>query len=297
MSVETASVRGTLGVSRKVRVFGASIKIEHSVFALPFAYLALFLVEDGWPSVGNFLWLTVAMIGARTLAMAANRLIDAEIDARNPRTEGRAVPAGLLRKRDMLVFMGVSFAVFLLAVYQLSDWAQRLWPVAVAPMLLYPYLKRFTPACHLGISCVYFIVPLAVWIAVSNDIAAGAILLGLGAGFWVAGFDVIYAIQDMDFDRREGLHSIPANYGLSAALWTAKALHVATVALIVTAGLYLDVGPLYYIGTAAFFLLLVYEHALVSPRDTSRVNAAFFTMNGMISVVFFLFVAIDVLVR
>lgn len=281
---------------RKASVFGESIKFEHSIFALPFAYLALFLVEDGWPSGSNFAWVTVAMVGARTLAMAANRLIDAEIDARNPRTEGRAVPVGLLRHRDMLLFMAVSLAVFLVSVYQLSPWAQRLWPIAVAAMILYPYLKRFTWLCHLGISSVYLIVPPAVWIAVSNDLATGPILLGLGAGFWVAGFDVIYAIQDLDFDRRHALHSVPARFGLEGALLVAKLLHLATVGLLVAAGFTLDAGAWYYVGTAAFFGLLAYEHALLSPRDTSRVNVAFFNMNGVISVIFFLFVTAEVLV-
>jgi 4-hydroxybenzoate polyprenyltransferase len=282
---------------RKACVFAESIKIEHTVFSFPFAYLTLFLVEDGLPGAANFGWLTLAMASARTLAMAANRLIDAGIDAANPRTAQRAIPAGRLRVRDMTLFMAVSLGLFLLAVYNLSPKAQYLWPIAVAPMILYPYLKRFTWLCHFGISSVYLIVPPAVWIAVANDFNLGSVLLGVGAGLWVAGFDVIYAAQDINHDRKHGLHSIPADFGLSAGLLASRLIHLGAVGLLVAAGPYLGVGWLYYLGTVAFLLLLAHEHRIVSPGDMGRINVAFFNMNGVVSIVFFLFVMADVLLN
>ncbi|MEE9285615.1 MAG: UbiA-like polyprenyltransferase [Dehalococcoidia bacterium] len=283
-------------VWRKAVLFAQSIKIEHSIFALPFAYLTLFLVADGLPSGANFGWITLAMIGARTVGMASNRIIDAEIDARNPRTADRHLPTGLLRHREMFLFTAVAAALFLGAVYQLSSWAQYLWPAALAAVVFYPYLKRFTWACHLGLGMVYFLVPTGVWIAVTNDLTIGAVLLGIGAGFWVAGFDTIYGVLDIDFDRREGIHSIPARFGIVRGLLAAKAFHLTTVAFITAAGPVLHVGFLYYMGTAAFLGLILYEHRLVSAQDMSRASVAFFNLNGIIGVVFFLFVMADVLV-
>ncbi|MBM4405200.1 MAG: 4-hydroxybenzoate octaprenyltransferase [Chloroflexi bacterium] len=280
----------------KLAIFARSIKFEHSIFALPFAYAALFLVEDGWPLASHFLWITLAMVSARTIAMAANRLIDAQIDARNPRTAGRALPAGLLARRDMLLFMGLSLALFLLAVYNLSQWAQRLWPAALTPMILYPYLKRFTWLCHFGIGLVYLVVPTGVWLAVADELTAGSILLAAGAALWVSGFDVIYALQDLAFDRKEGLHSIPARFGKVWALAIARGVHLLTIAFVVAAGPLLDAGAFYYTGVVAFIALILYEHWLMRSGDESKIGMAFFNMNGIIAVVFFLFVMADVLV-
>lgn len=282
---------------RKGKTFAESIKIEHTVFALPFAYLSLFLVSDGVPGASNFLWLTLAMAGARTIAMAANRVVDARIDARNPRTAKRAIPAGLLKQWEMLAFIAIALGLFLLAVYNLSDRSQQLWPLALAPMLLYPYLKRYTWLCHFGISAVYVIVPPAVWIAVSGEFTAGSVLLGVGAGLWVGGFDIIYAVQDVAFDREHGLHSIPARFGVRGALVASRLVHLGAASCIIAAGVVLGAGALYYVGAAAFLALLAYEHRLVSPGDTSRIPVAFFNMNGMISVLFGICVIGDVLVR
>ncbi len=281
---------------RKALLLVREVRVEQTLFTLPFAYLTLFLVEQGVPSGAHFAWITLAMLGARAVGMAANRLIDAAMDARNQRTALRAIPAGLLRKWEVALFIALAAGLFLGAVYQLSPWAQRLWPVALALLLLYPYAKRFTWLCHLALALVYVTVPNAVWIAVDNELSLGSILLGLGAGFWVAGFDTIYATQDIDFDRQHRVHSIPARFGVAGALRAAKLFHAATVALAASAGAALDAGALYYTGVAAFFALLVYEHRLVSPRDLSRVNVAFFNMNGVISVVFCCFVVADVLV-
>ncbi len=293
--VAAPSPSASLG--RRASLLIREVRVEQTLFALPFAYLTLFLAEDGTPSGSHFAWITLAMLGARSLGMAANRLIDAAADARNVRTAARAIPAGLLRRRDVLVFMALAAGLFLGAVYQLSPWAQRLWPAALALVVLYPYIKRYTWACHLALAMVYVMVPNGVWIAVANELSLGSVLLGLGAGFWAAGFDTIYATQDIDFDRREGVHSIPARFGLARGLAAAKLFHVATVGLLAGAGPALDAGALYYGGVAAFFALLVYEHRLVSPADTSRASVAFFNMNGIISVVFCCFVVADVLTR
>ena len=282
---------------QKAVSFSQSIKVEQTVFTLPFAYLTLFLAEGGLPNGATFGWITLAMAGARTFGMAANRLIDAEVDARNPRTSGRPMPTGLLSRADMLLFMAASMALFLVAVYRLSDWAGYVWPVVIVAMTFYPYLKRFTWACHFGLAFIYGMVPTGVWVAATNELPWGPVLLGFGAGAWAAGFDVIYGTQDIEFDRRNNVHSIPSRFGLARALQAARSFHLLTVAFITAAGVVLDVGPLYYLGVAALMLLILYEHRLVSPRDLSRVNVAFFNMNGIISVVFFLFVMADVLVR
>jgi len=284
------------GIWHKATLFAESIRIEQIVFAFPFACLTLFLVEDGVPGWRNALWIALAMTGARSAGMAANRLIDAEIDGRNPRTAGRAIPKGFLDRREMLVFTIASSAIFIVATFQMSTWVAYMWPVALVALTFYPYLKRFTWACHFGLSVVYGMVPIGVWLAVTNELTWGPVLMGVGAGAWVAGFDVIYGTQDIDFDRTSGVHSIPARFGLTRALQAAKGFHLCTVAALLGASIYLDVGAWYYIGVAAFFLLVVYEHRLVSPRDLSRVNLAFFNMNGIISIVFSLFVVADVLV-
>jgi len=275
------------------REFFQTIKFEHTVFALPFAYMTLFLASGGWPSAGDFLWVTLAMVTGRTFGMAANRLIDARIDARNPRTEGRAIPAGRLSGAATVGFMALALALFLVAVYNLAPMCRKLWPIVIVGMVVYPYAKRFTWLCHLFLGLVYVMIPTAVWIAVDNNLPLAAVVLGVAAGFWVAGFDIIYASQDVDVDRREGLHSMPADLGVRAALWVARAFHAGFVAALAYAGALLGAGGFYYAGLAAAVFVLVYEHRLVSPSDLSRVNAAFFTANGLISVVLFVLVAVD----
>ncbi len=280
----------------RVRLFLDTIRFEHSVFALPFALLSAFLVADGAPGWGPLLWLAVAMVGARTLGMAANRVIDAEIDARNPRTAGRALPAGLIAVRDVWLYMAVALGVFGLAVSQLEPLAWYLSPVVVAALVLYPYAKRFTWLSHMALGGVYLIIPPAAWIAVSGELTPGIAVMGVGAAFWVAGFDVIYATADIEVDRAQGLHSIPARFGLGPALWTARLMHAVTVAALLAAGALIGVSALYYAGVAAVAALLAYEHSLVSPGDLSRLGAAFFTMNGVIAVVFAAFVIAGTLV-
>jgi 4-hydroxybenzoate polyprenyltransferase len=285
----------TSAVVRYPRLFLSLVKFEHTIFALPFAYIGAFLAVDGVPGGGDLLWITVAMVGARSLAMALNRLIDAGIDARNPRTAGRELPSGALRPWHVVLFSAASLAVFLVAVYQLAPIVRWLWPIPVVAFVVYPYLKRTTWLSHVWLGAVDGLAPVGAWAAITNDMPLEAWLLGAAVAVWVAGFDVLYALFDLDHDREHGLHSIPARFGVGTAFAVARACHVATVAFLAAAGLALAVGAFYWVGVAVVAGLLVYEHSIVSPRDTRRLDAAFFTMNGVISVSFFAFVLADVL--
>jgi 4-hydroxybenzoate polyprenyltransferase len=277
------------------RLFFSLVKFEHTVFALPFAYIGALLAVDGVPGGGDLLWITVAMVGARSLAMALNRLIDVGIDARNPRTAGRELPRGALRPWQVVLFSLFSLVVFLVAVFQLAPIVHWLWPIPVAGFVVYPYLKRVTWLSHAWLGAVDGLAPLGAWAAVTNELPWQAWALGAAVAVWVAGFDVLYGIFDVDFDRAHRLHSIPARFGVPAAFLVARACHVATVAFLVVAGLGLDVGLLYWLGVGAVAALLAYEHSLVSPSDTSRLDTAFFTMNGVMSATFLAFVLGDVL--
>ena len=275
--------------------FARLVKIEHTLFALPFAYVGALLAVDGVPSGHDLLWITIAMVGARSLAMGLNRLIDAELDARNPRTAGRELPAGLLTRAQVLVFCCASLALFLLAALQLSHIVRWLWPIPVAGFVIYPYLKRYTWLCHLWLGAVDGLAPMGGWVAITGKLPLEAWELGGAVAFWVAGFDLFYSLFDLDVDRREGLHSVATRFGVNGVFWGARAMHALTVVLLALVGAGLEVGALYWLGVAVVAALLAVEHALVSPHDLRRLNAAFFTMNGVISVVFFLFVLADVL--
>jgi 4-hydroxybenzoate polyprenyltransferase len=276
--------------------FASLVKIEHTLFALPFAYVGALLAVDGAPSAHDLLWVTVAMIGARSLAMALNRLIDAEIDARNPRTANRELPAGVLSRAAVVGFCALSLAVFLVAVWQLDPLVRWLWPVPVAGFVVYPYLKRFTWLTHLWLGAVDGLAPIGAWAAITGELPWEAWLLGAAVAAWIAGFDCFYALFDREIDEREGLHSVATRFGVGGAFTGARVLHVVTVVCLVLAGLGLAVGLWYWLGVAAVAVLLAYEHSLVRPGDLRRLDAAFFTVNGVISVLFFAFVLLDVLV-
>jgi 4-hydroxybenzoate polyprenyltransferase len=277
------------------RRFAALVKIEHTVFALPFAYVGAFLAVDGMPTAHDLLWVTVAMVGARSLAMGLNRLIDAGIDARNPRTATRELPAGRLTGRQVALFCLASLAVFLLAVFQLDPLVRWLWPIPVVGFVVYPYLKRFTWLSHLWLGAVDGLAPVGAWVAIRGELPLEAWLLGGGVACWVAGFDLFYALLDLEVDRRDGLHSVATRFGERGAFWGARLLHVLTVALLVGAGLWLEVGVLYWLGVLSVAALLAYEHSLVRPGDVRRLDTAFFTMNGAISLAFCAFVLADAL--
>lgn len=273
------------------------IKWEHSVFALPFALCGALLAARGLPSARQLFWIVVCMISARSAAMAFNRLADAQIDAANPRTRMRALPAGLLSGKFVGLFVVISCTIFVAGATMLNRLTFLLSPVALAVLLLYSYTKRFTRWSHLVLGFALGIAPAAAWIAVRGSLDPKILLLTLAVTFWVGGFDVLYACQDYEFDCQSGLFSLPRSFGIPGALLIARAMHVVMLLLLVALLLVFGLGKLALAGVVAVGLLLLYEHSLVSPSDLSRMNAAFFTMNGVIAVVFLLFVAADVLTR
>ncbi len=280
---------------RIARLYYRLVKFEHTIFALPFAYVGAFLAVGGVPSAHDLLWITVAMVGARSLAMALNRLIDARIDAANPRTATRELPSGALTKAAVVAFCVVSLAVYALAVSQLDPLVRWLSPIPVVAFVVYPYLKRFTWLCHLWLGAVDGLAPVGAWAAIKGTLPWQAWALGAAVAAWVSGFDLFYALFDIDIDREQGLHSWVTRFGERGAFAGARVLHLATIVLLAAAGIGLDVGVLYWLGVVIVASLLLYEHTLVRPGDLRRLDAAFFTMNGVISVAFFAFVLADVL--
>jgi 4-hydroxybenzoate polyprenyltransferase len=284
-------------ILRNVRTTLEMIKWEHSVFALPFALCGAMLAAGGLPTMRQLAWITVAMVAARSAAMAFNRLADAAVDAANPRTASRALPAGVLSRQFVGGFVLVSSAVLVFAAAQLNRVALLLSPVALGVLLLYSYTKRFTRWSHLILGFALGMAPAAAWIAIRGALDPRILILTAAVAFWVGGFDVLYACQDYDFDCQAGLHSIPRFVGVPRALWVARGFHLLMLLLLVALLFAFKLGALAMAGIIAVALLLAYEHSLVSARDLSRLNAAFFTMNGVISVLFFFFVAADLLVR
>ena len=293
---DTAPADMTVATVPLPRRLASLVRIEHTVFALPFAYVGAFLAVDGWPGLANVAWVTVAMVGARTLAMSVNRLIDAELDARNPRTANRELPSGALSRGQVVGLSVASLAVFLLAVSQLEPIVRWLWPIPVAMFVIYPYLKRVTWLCHLWLGACLGLAPVGAWLAVSGTAPWEAWALAAAVALWVAGFDLFYSLFDLDHDRAEGLHSWAVRFGEHGVFTGARVFHAGTVVLLAAAGAGLGVSFFYWLGVVATAALLVYEHAIVRPGDLRRLDAAFFTLNGVISLVFFGFVALDVLV-
>jgi 4-hydroxybenzoate polyprenyltransferase len=278
------------------RRLASLVRIEHTVFALPFAYVGAFLSVDAWPGLANMVWITVAMAGARTLAMSLNRLVDVEVDARNPRTAMRELPSGVLTRGQVLGLCLLALAVFLVAVFQLDPVVRWLWPVPVAMFVVYPYLKRVTWLCHVWLGACLGLAPVGAWLAMTGTAPWEAWAIGAAVALWVAGFDLFYSLFDLEHDRAEGLHSWAVRFGEQGVFRGARAFHAGSVVLLSAAGVGLDVSWLYWLGVIATAALLVYEHSIVRPGDLRRLDAAFFTLNGVISVVFFAFVALDVLV-
>jgi 4-hydroxybenzoate polyprenyltransferase len=287
--------------ARQLGVLLEMIKFEHTLFALPFAFLGMLLAADGWPSWRVVGWIVVAMVGARSAAMGFNRLVDRRIDAANPRTASRALPAGEVGPAAVGLFVVASAGLLVFAAWRLNPLALQLSPLALAVILGYSFTKRFTWLCHLVLGLGLAGAPLGAWIAVRGDVQAAPLVLGGAVLCWVAGFDLLYALQDREFDRGAGLRSIPARFGVVPALWLSGALHVVTLALLVwlpatvaSAGL----GPLglgYWVGWAGCAALLAYQHWIVRPGDLSRLDAAFFTANGALSLWLFVATAVDIL--
>ncbi len=284
-----------MGALRQLRVVLEMIKFEHTLFALPFALIGMVLAADGWPSARTLAWIVVAMVGARSAAMGFNRLADRRIDAANPRTAARALPAGLLSPGFVALFVAASLALLVLAAVRLNPLCVKLLAVAIPVLLGYSYTKRFTWVSHLVLGLALAGAPLGAWIAVTGSFAPTPFLVAGVVLAWVAGFDVLYALQDERFDRERGLFSIPARFGTVASLWISALLHLATLA-----GLALlpfvyppGLGAPYWLGFALCVALLAYQHAIVRPGDLSRLDAAFFTANGLLSAALFAAVAAD----
>ena len=271
----------------KLRLLLASIRFEHSIFALPFAYLGMVLAAEGLPTWWQVAWITVAMVAARTLAMSSNRLIDVEQDALNPRTAGRALPIGLLKRREMLAMAVVSLGLFLFAAAMLNTLALVLAPVAIVAVVGYSYVKRFTWLTHFVLGWSDGIAPAGGWIAVTGTLPWEAVLLAFAVAMWIGGFDIFYSCQDIEFDREHGVHSIPQRFGVTVGFWVARAMHLLTSLSLLGMGLWVGLGWPYYVGWAIASGLLVYEHLIISPRDLSRLNVAFFSVNGYISIIVF----------
>jgi 4-hydroxybenzoate polyprenyltransferase len=276
-------------VWRRVQIVLEAIKFEHTIFALPFALMGLVYAAEGVPDARTLGWILVAMVGARTAAMAFNRIVDRTIDALNPRTRQRALPAGLLTVRQMATLMAGAIVAFVYAAWQLNWLCFWLSPVALAIILGYSYSKRFTPLSHYWLGLSLGIAPSATWIAVRGTLELPPILLTLAVALWVAGFDILYSLQDYEFDKQYGLRSLPETLGKAQAIAVSRLSHLLCIGLFALAGYTLQVGWLYYVGVAFAALMLAYEQSLVKPDDLSKLDLAFFTMNGYVSIGLFLF--------
>lgn len=293
--METARRRGPLATLGTVLEM---IKIEHTLFALPFAFLGMVLAAEGMPRLATFGWIVVAMVGARSAAMGFNRLADRGIDAENPRTATRALPAGAVSPAAVALFVAASSGLLVVAAWRLNPLALALSPLALAIVLGYSYTKRFTWASHLVLGLALAGAPLGAWIAVRGDVSAAAFALAGAVLLWVAGFDVLYALQDLDFDRRRGLHSIPARFGVRGALVLSAFLHAGVLGLLAWVPALYEPGLLgagWWIGWAGCAALLLWQHWVVRPHDLSRLNAAFFSANAALSAWIFAAAAVDIL--
>ncbi len=279
----------------KIKIILEMIKFEHTIFALPFAFTGALLAAGGLPSWRTILWVTVAMVGARSAAMGFNRWADRKFDAENPRTSVRALPRGLVTPGQVIIFTAVSSLVLIAAAFMLNPLSFYLSPVALAVVFFYSYTKRFTFLSHAFLGLAICLAPIGAWIAVSGSLDSPVLVLGAAVLFWLLGFDVLYALQDMDFDRRTGLHSIPQRFGVRRSLWIARISHAITMAALAWLFFLLPLGGYYLAGVFVALFLMVYEHTLVKEKDLSKLNIAFFNMNGYISVTIFLFTFLDVL--
>lgn len=286
---------------KKFKVFLEMIKFEHTLFALPFAYMGAILgsmvLKDALPSWGQIGWITLAMVGARSAAMGLNRVIDKVIDGKNPRTAGRAIPAGLLSSKEVLLFIVIALGLLFIATSQLNTLCMELLPIAVFFLVIYSYTKRFTWACHLILGLTIALAPLGGWVAVTGKIDMVSLVFYFTVAFWTAGFDIIYACQDIEFDRKEGLYSIPSRFGIPKALFLAKFFHFLTAVGFMSLYFLTELSWVYFAGIILAYIILIYEHRLVSPKDLSKLNTAFFTMNGVLSVLVFTFTFVDLMVR
>jgi len=285
-----------MSICKKTSDFLRLIKFSHSVFALPFAFTGALIAAEGIPSLRQIIWITVAMVGARTVAMGLNRIIDSKIDALNPRTKDREIPKGVIKKSEAFFYTLLALAVFIFAAYKLNPLCLMLSPLAVFVVALYPYAKRFTSLSHLILGLALSFAPFGAWVAIKGSLDAAILPLSFAVLFWVAGFDIFYAMQDMEFDRRHALFSIPGRFGIKKSIWLARLFHLITVLLLLILIPIFNMKGFYFAGVLIAAVLLIYEHMLVKPNDLSRIDMAFFNMNGYISITLFLFTLLDYLV-
>lgn len=286
-----------MALHKKIADYFRLIKFSHSVFALPFAFTAAIIASEGIPTLHQIIWITVAMVGGRSGAMGMNRIIDKKIDALNPRTKNRELPRGLIKTSEAFLFTLVAFGLLVIAAYKLNPLCLKLSPFVLLVLFTYSYTKRFTWLCHVVLGIALSLAPLGAWIAVRGTFEYDILPLSLAIMFWVAGFDTLYGLQDMDFDRKHNLYSIPSIFGIKTSLWIARIFHFITIGLLLSLVFIFNLSVIYLIGVAIAFALLLYEHLLVTPDDLSRLNMAFFNMNGYISVTVFVFTLLHYIVN
>ncbi len=283
-------------ILQKASLYLRMIKFSHSIFALPFALTSALIASRGIPQGRVLFWIIVAMVSARTAAMGLNRIIDKDIDMANPRTAGREIPSGKVRPAEAIFFVIISFFLFILSAFMLNPLCLKLAPIAMAFIILYSYTKRFTWLSHFILGVTISAAPLGAWIAVKGSLDTRIILLGLAVVFWLAGFDILYALQDIDFDRSYGLFSIPSRFGIKRSIMVSRFCHAITWGLLVLSGIIFHMSHLYYLGMMITALLFIYEHSLIKPDDLSKLDMAFFNMNGYISITVFLFTFLDLII-
>jgi 4-hydroxybenzoate polyprenyltransferase len=287
----------TTSIFTRIKVFLEMIKFAHTVFALPFAFTGAILAARGLPTLYQTIWIVVAMVGARTAAMGLNRIIDAEIDAKNPRTSNRAIPAGLIGKGTVLVFVLIGISLMFYAAHRLNPLCLYLSPLILIFLVLYSYCKRFTALSHIVLGICIAFAPLGGWIAIQGKFELPALLLATSVVFWLAGFDTLYALQDLDYDRAHGLHSIPVRLGVTGSLWVARFFHAIMLGFLTALYLTMNLGVFFLIGLGITASMIFYEHWLLRNGDLKKLDMAFFNMNGYISITMCVFTLIDVLVR
>ncbi len=285
-----------MNLFKKLADYLRLIKFSHSVFALPFAFTAALIAADGIPTLKQILWITVAMVGGRTGAMGMNRIIDRKMDALNPRTKNRELPRGVIKTWEAFIFTAVAFGILVFAAYMLNPLCFKISPLVLLVLLIYSYTKRFTWLSHIALGTALSLAPLGAWIAVTGEFDFKILPLCFAVMFWVAGFDVLYALQDIDFDRKHGLHSVPGRFGVKASLWISRLFHLITVGFLMSLVVFFDLAGLYILGVLIVSVLMFYEHSLVKPHDLSKLDMAFFNMNGYISITVFVFTLMNYLV-
>lgn len=271
----------------KLKAHLENIALSHSVFALPFAYMGGFLAAGGLPTVHDLLWITLAMIGARSAALALNNLIDLKYDRLHPRFTQRPMVTGRVKPWEAVALIVGSLLLFLLAAAQLQPLCLKLWPLALVPLVIYPYMKRFSWTCHLVLGLALAVAPVGSWVAVRGDISLAAVTLGLSVGIWIAAFDVIYGCQDVEFDKAHGLNSMPVRFGVDGALRLSKFMHVFSIFGFIFVGVIIGLSMIYYLGVGIAAAVLIYQHMIVSPIDLSRVTQRYFMRNGLVGIVLF----------